>query len=284
LRTQKRDEYQLVNYILKFKGFQALSALVAAAVASSKLFDCAIVNVGSDACDKDAPGLTDAYIDAASMEPVRIIMVWLAFLLLRCGYAYGGKDEITALENVRQDMADGQLDGVRDLRALRQQDGDLDDHEAQDLDDDEIDAAVQAARKKIGVQHRRGGLLPSLLIYDLVVAAYCAGSYGHTIFSHGFSPNDATAPKFWTTIFFARTTYGLLAFPFLIFNVPVLGPALTKCKATGYDMRGVLCAKLSGGQITKVFQLRHEKAAAAKARAYQPRRETTAAPLAEDLV
>jgi len=181
-------------------------------------------------------------------------------------------------------MADGQLDGVRDLRALRQQDSDLDDHEAQDLDDDEIDAAVQAARKKIGVQHRRGGLLPSLLIYDLVVAAYCAGSYGHTIFSHGFSPNDATAPKFWTTIFFARTTYGLLAFPFLIFNVPVLGPALTKCKATGYDMRGVLCAKLSGGQITKVFQLRHEKAAAAKARAYQPRRETTAAPSAQDLV
>lgn len=33
----KQDEYQLVNFILKFKGFQAVSALITATLAASKM-------------------------------------------------------------------------------------------------------------------------------------------------------------------------------------------------------------------------------------------------------
>ena len=40
--------------------------------------------------------------------------------------------------------------------------------------------------------------------------------------------------------------YGLLAFPFLLFSVPLIGSALKqKCKPTGYDKRGPSSAPLT---------------------------------------
>ena len=45
--------------------------------------------------------------------------------------------------------------------------------------------------------------------------------------------------------------YGLLAFPFLVFVVPVLGGALHHAKATAYDKSGMLVAKLDAKQLRK---------------------------------
>jgi len=167
-------------------------------------------------------------------------------------------------ENVRQDMADGKLDGVRDLKALREQDTELDRHEAEASAEYEIDAAVQRARKKFSTFRRTGGFLPYFLVYDLLAAAYVAWCYGLDLLTNGFTPYDPnTAWKFWTTIFFAKNQYALMAFPFLIFSMPVIGRALTKTKTTGYDKRGMLCAGLSSGQIKKVFNDRQESKSAA---------------------
>ncbi|KAL3921968.1 MAG: hypothetical protein SGPRY_004721 [Prymnesium sp.] len=193
----KRDEFQLVNFILKFKGFQAVSALISAASASS------------------------------------------------------------AMCNVRQDMADGVLDGVRDLKELREQDTVLDQHEVHEVEDSAVERAVQQARKSFSASRRTGGFLPYFLVYDLVAATYVVWIYGAILYTHAFSPNDPNAHwKFWTTLYFAKQQYALMAFPFLIFSVPVLGKALTKTKATGYDMRGMLCAKLSSNEIKQVYEAR----------------------------
>ncbi|KAL1507108.1 hypothetical protein AB1Y20_007964 [Prymnesium parvum] len=259
----KRDEFQLVNFILKFKGFQAVSALISAASASSAMYHCTVVSNGVT-CPVEAPGNYHMFVYAAVMEPVRIVLVWVAFSLLWFGYAHGGKEEILALENVRQDMADGKLDGVRDLKALREQDTELDRHEAEASAEYEIDAAVQRARKKFSTFRRTGGFLPYFLVYDLLAAAYVAWCYGLDLLTNGFTPYDPnTAWKLWTTIFFAKNQYALMAFPFLIFSMPVIGRALTKTKTTGYDKRGMLCAGLSSGQIKKVFNDRQESKSAA---------------------
>ena len=144
----KHDEYQLVNFILTFKGFQALSALFAAQGASMQLFMCAL-EVGDapepemlkstasfgraasyaaplDKCATGAPGTDADFYYLCMVEPVRLLVVWLAFTLLASGYAKGGKEEILALEQVRLDAADGQLDGVVAHTQLRRDEKDRD--------------------------------------------------------------------------------------------------------------------------------------------------------------
>ena len=56
------------------------------------------------------------------MEPIRIGFVYIAFLMLVCGYAFGGKEEVLALEHVRIDAADGSLDGHTHTKKLKKND------------------------------------------------------------------------------------------------------------------------------------------------------------------
>jgi len=292
----KRDEYQLVNYVLKFKGFQAISALISAAFAASSLYGCAVVEEVST-CHVVGPGLGSggSWI-ALALEPVKVLLVWTACLLLWCGYAYGGKKEILALEMVRQDAADGSLDGRRDIKSLRDQDCDLSRDELEvDIDDDDIDDAVQQARKALGAEVGTGGALPYFLLYDVAVLAGVCFFYGGDIIQHGLVPDDPAKLlsayghwgtnegdevwRFWTTMAFAKLTYGLLAFPFLLFSVPLIGSALKqKCKPTGYDKHGLLCATLSGSQMRQVFLQREEKRAAAKAKRAEAKKAREAGP------
>lgn len=133
----------------------------------------------------------------------------------------------------------------------------LDQHEVHEVEDSAVERAVQQARKSFSASRRTGGFLPYFLVYDLVAATYVVWIYGAILYTHAFSPNDPNAHwKFWTTLYFAKQQYALMAFPFLIFSVPVLGKALTKTKATGYDMRGMLCAKLSSNEIKQVYEAR----------------------------
>lgn len=45
---------------------------------------------------------------------------------------------------------------------------------------------------------------------------------------------------FWTTLFYMKMAYGLAAFPFLIFSMPLLGKGMHKASATAYDQSGTL--------------------------------------------
>ena len=117
----KTDEYQLSQYILKFKTTQFLIGLFGLIQFASKMFYCldgvndfydgVNVNGTHDRCVVAAPGQRpqDDYLIA--MEPVRVGFVYLAWFLLWSGRAYGGKAELLALEHVRVDAADGSLDG-----------------------------------------------------------------------------------------------------------------------------------------------------------------------------
>ena len=65
--------------------------------------------------------------------------------------------------------------------------------------------------------------------------------------------------------FFFR--YCLLAFPFLILKLPLIGPGLTEAKCTGYDMRGKLCPSLGHSSVVLLYNRRKERKAALRGKA-----------------
>ena len=69
-----------------------------------------------------------------------------------------------------------------------------------------------------------------------------------------WSSIDISSPLFWSALYNLRMTYGLLCFPFLIFELPLIGDALTKCRATAYDQTGQLVVKLAKGDVATLFE------------------------------
>jgi len=62
-----------------------------------------------------------------------------------------------------------------------------------------------------------------------------------------------------------KQQYGLLAFPFLVLKLPLIGPGLTEAKSTGYDMRGKLCSRLGRKSVAMLYKQRQERAREARA-------------------
>ena len=58
-----------------------------------------------DRCIHSSPGHDPNFMFLCGMEPIRIGCVYIAFLMLVCGYAFGGKEEVLALAHVRIDAA-----------------------------------------------------------------------------------------------------------------------------------------------------------------------------------
>ena len=113
---EKTDEYQLVNFILRFKSFQFFSAgLIPAAGLGLSMTAClrSVLIDEPEGCLDSQPSAAPLFPLIVALEILRVVLVWTAFGLLASGYAYGGEEEIHALEYVRLDAADGEIDGIR---------------------------------------------------------------------------------------------------------------------------------------------------------------------------
>ena len=249
----RRDEFQLVNFILKFKGFQFASGVFSSVQAALKLYQC-VDHVGL--CETAAPGQGAGFPFEIACEPLRLVVVWAAFALLWCGHARGGREEIVALETVRIDAADGDLDGTRDIDKLRAAESKGEAMEAShSIDDDEVHAANEEARKKFNVKTGYGGYLGYFMVVDLFAFSACCGFFGWQIYKNGYWVEDW---MFFLSLYYLKASYALLSFPFLLFAVPVLDVVLTHAKPTGYDKMGILCPKLSAAQVAKKQQIERE--------------------------
>ena len=63
---------------------------------------------------------------------------------------------------------------------------------------------------------------------------------------------------FWASIFYMKAIYALLSFPFLLFVLPMVGPALHHAKETAYDQAGRLVPKLSDSLIKEKIKQEEE--------------------------
>jgi len=69
------------------------------------------------------------------------------------------------------------------------------------------------------------------MCWDLITLLLCA--IGFSVYYYGSNPNKDEY-KIKETILYWKSIYGLLSFPYLIFNIPLLETLLTKSRATGY--------------------------------------------------
>ena len=262
----RTDEFQLVNYILKFKAFQFITYGLCAGIALGlAAAQCVLGEYGGAAslCFTDAlPGQSFAYHLTIALEPLRIALVYAAFLLLYLGQAYGGRPEILALEDRRLDAADNTIDGKVDrdiLRRARSFNAQRCPSQRADLDEQ-----LTKHREQHNVQTQHGHLLCYAMLYDLLVLVLVLN--GITLYipwKHGYLL-DGESEMWWATLYFAECVYALAAFPFFLFSFPIVGPLLHGAQRTAYDQSGMLCPALSSSLIKAKIKAQAEDPTEAK--------------------
>jgi len=283
----KTDEFQLVNFILKFKGAQFISAgIIPAAQTGMKLFFSCFKNVAVNDHDYEsllpegmcvitAPGPSKWHL--LVLEPLRIVLLYIAAYLLYKG-GYGGIEEIKALEAARTDAADGCLDGVVDKKVLKEKGKEArgqgtprnhagahadprsaspvehsstprDHREKEEITFEAKNAAIGIARLQYKAKVCNGFMLPSFLLYDFCVVLTLTFAFGMALFSV-----EEPGWMVWTCAYYFRMIYSVFSFPFLVFLIPIVGPSLHHAKPTAYDKQGMLVPKLNTGQIKLMME------------------------------
>mmetsp|Transcript_63397 Transcript_63397/g.163120 ORF Transcript_63397/g.163120 Transcript_63397/m.163120 type:complete len:453 (-) Transcript_63397:87-1445(-) len=212
------DEYQLVGYIIGFKGTQFISSGVVQAIGAAVRYYLCVHPGGEHTCDTTGPGANQDMLSGVIDFVGSCILVWVAFLCLPCS-------ERSA--------------GMRELEV---------DTEGQDVESPGCCSCCQ------GYDREKGGRLRGLLGYDMfcfllscllalglmyvdVTHARPGGPpYREASFSDVLEDVDT-----WTghaAIYWARILYSFLSFPFIIFLIPGVNGILTHTSPTGYNEYG----------------------------------------------
>jgi len=283
LLIDRTDEFQLVKYILEFKAFQFISSGLLIGVQlgfTNALCFIKEQNGSHDACLHMAPGQSHEFaFEVEVMEPLRLLLIYSAALLLAQGKAKGGMEALTALENARLDAADGELDGVVDRNALRNWKYEPLADDAPTAEDSstcpqtltresrwiqsksnsqtdllEVETMLKEHREALGVQTGEGGYLKYFLVFDLLVLAcllltiwaLCAFDY---VRPGWFFASIEDHGAFWAMLYYMKFAYAIMAFPFLVFSLPVWGPIIHGALPTAYDKHGQLVPRLSSAEL-----------------------------------
>jgi len=196
------DEYQVVQYILGFKGTQFLSSGVSMAFLAAIKYYLCVKPHGVHTCDDKGPGANQDMATSLVDFLGSCILTWVAFFLLPCSNRTAGMREIG------------------------------------DIEEEKGDAKFCCANQ---YDTRRGGRLAKLMGYDFVCFLLSCGLLYVLVYIDSTEETDKEPSKweFRTAMFFARVLYALLAFPFMIFIVPVLKSILTHTTPTGYNRQGL---------------------------------------------
>jgi len=214
LLMDKRDEYTLINFILSFKALQFLTlGFGGLLIGAAQYHWCLTGSLDHHTCDTSGPGSGRFFYLTIGGFYAQSVLAWLAFALLPYSRRKGGSQ----------------------LRA--------EDEEAADEDDDLLDRdRPQEYRSDAG------GYLPRLMFYDLAIFSGIAawvcyyGSRPGALAGHDFHW------QFRATLYWTKTTYGLLSLPFLAFVVPPFNSIFTHAVPTGYDQAGDVVRVLSARQ------------------------------------
>jgi hypothetical protein len=280
---RKRDEYQLINYITMVRANQALIVGVYGLISGGiKFYHCLNAvdislndaKVGSRtgalesierACGGygHAPGYDLMTQLTFSVEPFRLAAVYASYWLLLRGYARGGKEHLHALERVRLDAADGEIDGHFDeesaekLHARRVDD--VKDNDPEPLSEDLMWRAAEAECQQL--QPRYGLHMKWLIAWDVGVFAILVVLFAPKVLLAHEGSREHTF-MIWSDIFYANIIHSVLMMPFILLLLPIVSTMLTSATPTGYDKSGHL-----GGMLTPAMMERkreHEAQVKAK--------------------
>jgi len=217
------DEFQLINYILLFKGSQFLSAgIFSMGLGAVQYFLCFCTHKEDllNCISSAGPGGGEAVIPGLQDYLGSVILPWIAFSALPYSRRYVKRTFV------------GRVSGEPPI-------------------DEEEEAAetVKYCCFECRVVKTKGGRLRHLLRYDvkcfifsLLVLLLLTGwtwsrELEHTK-QHGFYAWLRDSPQFKEDFFWCKVLYGLLSLPFLPFMIPLLLQILTHCEFTGYNEKG----------------------------------------------
>jgi len=254
LRGCPADEYQLVSYILMFKGTQVISSgLIMAVIATVKYYGCVHSDLGHT-CDIDGPGATQDVISGIIDFAGSCVLVWIAFLCLPCSSNSAGSRDLG--------LGGDDADGMQSDFTMSDSDGSV------------VGGGMSAWRRFCCCCCRccrrrwdpsRGGRLAGLLVWDFIsfalscimLVTLCNVDKTHarpggrpTVMDNWENlftwegiqkavQEDWTTWEFRTDFFMIRIFYGFLMFPYVIFLIPVLNSILTHTTPTGFNRHGV---------------------------------------------
>eukprot|EP00929_Paragymnodinium_shiwhaense_P076453 TRINITY_DN39314_c0_g1_i1.p1 TRINITY_DN39314_c0_g1~~TRINITY_DN39314_c0_g1_i1.p1 ORF type:complete len:335 (+),score=45.84 TRINITY_DN39314_c0_g1_i1:158-1162(+) len=197
------DEYQLVSFILSFKGTQFVSSGVCMAVMAAVRYYICVLPDGTHTCDVNGPGAVQDLFSGAIDILGSCFLVWAAFLALPYSTRSAG---------LRDDYQHG------DAGSQPERGGRLARLLTWDLACFALSLCLLACMTYLGTSETHSTSTPQHSAY----LEYMEGSW-----------------QFRTSVFFARVFYSVLSFPFVAFMIPGLNGVLTHTTATGYNRQGM---------------------------------------------
>lgn len=212
----RSDEYWLVTFILSFKALQALSLGAGGVLLGcAKYYLCTTAQPSS--CAQAAPGSEPGFFVALAGFALQSCLTWAALLLLpraarRAGTAVGAVDEAVAASTLEQATARGERPG------------------------------------RLAGREGGGGYLRRMVAYDVCCFLVAVGWVSAYAWRAGVLTRAGPLWQFRATCYFAKTLYGLLSFPFLLFVLPPLNAVLTHARPIAYNQAGEAVPLLSKRQ------------------------------------
>mmetsp|Transcript_44995 Transcript_44995/g.143338 ORF Transcript_44995/g.143338 Transcript_44995/m.143338 type:complete len:515 (-) Transcript_44995:143-1687(-) len=258
LRGAPADEYQLITFILTFKGTQVISSGAGMSVVAAYKYYMCVHPHQYHSCSMTGPGAKDDLVSGFVDFLGSCVLVWVAFLSLPCSVRSAGLRDLTCEDEEEGAMSDGGRSSAH-LSVGTHSDSDV---ERQRRGSCWYRCCrLCCCRCCLRWDCSRGGRLHGLLLWDLFSFAVSCIFFFLLIYTdvtHLRPDGQPSRPRevkdweeveevfeedLWTwnfrvSFFFTRTFYAWLSFPFLVFQLPVVNSVLTHTTATGYNRRG----------------------------------------------
>ena len=230
------DEYQLQMYILDFKAMQFFTlGILSAIIGAVEYYIC---TSGDDkaSCSDWAPQ-EEAWVMLIFV--LQVVIVWIAFLLLRKSTKKGG---------FYHQLAEASAEEVRKKAGTKE--GRLHALDALASADPPKNAEAEMAfRDDEELSRRTRARLMGYLIYDFIIFLLCVALVAWMMFCNfldrssdvDVKDKDTMTKKNWKfamTLYWIKAFYGLMSFPFALLKVPVISWILSHARPTGYNPYG----------------------------------------------
>lgn len=218
LLIDRKDEYQLLSFIMSFKGFQFISGGIIQAILGAVLYySCINFNQAGDlaevTCVDSGPGAADNFFLSIIAFLLNVVLVWIAFAFIGSSVKKGEKTYIGASNKEKDEKAEGvDSSGREEVSRLRK-----------------------------------------LLLWDMfwfLIAAVVVVFFFIT-FDYYDPEDDSVEPepltnpfevfqnwRFRAHIYWIKVFYSFMTFPFMLWSLPVLSSLVSHAKPTGYSPNG----------------------------------------------